>query len=73
MQRIFPHLPHEIQEQYKSPEDALQMKSRTYSTTSRQRISESLTDRIREPFSKDHKEHLSEAARKRWQRIKEEQ
>lgn len=71
LETLFEHLPQDIQERYKSAKEALQLKTRTQSRYSRQRISDALSKKYAGTFSQTHKEHLSEAAAKRWQRDRE--
>ncbi len=76
LERIFPLLPEEVQEEYRSAKDAIKTKSAHHTESSKQRIRQGL-DRLKRPdaekieFSDTHKQNLSEALSQRWQRERE--
>ncbi len=76
MQQVFPYLPLEVRAEYKSPQEAIRRKAGKLSSISRERLKTTLAEQVdpqtgRIEFKAPHKNNLSEAASRRWQRVRE--
>jgi hypothetical protein len=67
LQKVFPYLPQEVRDEYKSPKEALRRKSGRMMPATHERQREKLIDKETGTFHSEHRQHISEATRRRWQ------
>jgi hypothetical protein len=71
LQKAFSHLPKEVQDEYKNPKEAIRRKSGRMMPVTHERQREKLIDKETGTFHHEHRQHISEATRRRWQHERE--